>query len=94
MIGIKTLLSLLVLVTGAWAPTVTAQAVDTLNGPPSAPFFNRTDAFLAAGFVAGAFGLVFADQHLAHAPGRELCRLACAAGKDLSRGSVPRRFFW
>jgi len=31
---------------------------------------------------------------LAHAPGRELCRLACAAGEDLSRGSVPRRFFW
>ena len=26
------------------------------------------------------------DQHLAHAPGRELCRLACAAGEDLSRG--------
>lgn len=67
MIGLKTLLSLLVLVTGPWAPAVTAQAADTLNGPPSAPFFNRTDASLAAGFVAGTFGLAFADQDLAHA---------------------------
>jgi membrane-associated phospholipid phosphatase len=66
-IGFKTILSFLVLATGAWAPAVTAQAADTLNGPPPVPFFNRTDAFLAAGFVAGTFGLAFADQHLAHA---------------------------
>ena len=31
------------------------------------------------------------DQQLAHAPGRELCRLTCAA--DLSRGSRAAAIF-
>ena len=67
MIRFKTLLSLLVLIAGPWASPATAQVADTLNGPPQAPFFNRTDVFLAAGFAAGAFGLAFSDQQLAHA---------------------------
>ena len=67
MIRFKTLFSLLVLIAGPWASAVTAQAADTLDGPPPAAFFNRTDVFLAAGFVAGAFGLAFSDQRLAHA---------------------------
>ena len=67
MIRFKTLLSLLVLIAGPWASSATAQVADTLNGPPQAPFFNRTDAFLAAGFVADAFGLALSDRHLAHA---------------------------
>ena len=67
MIRFKTLLSLFVLIAGPWASSAAAQVADTLNGPPQDPFFNRTDAFLAAGFIAGAFGLAFSDQHLAQA---------------------------
>jgi hypothetical protein len=67
MIRCKVLLSLLVLVAGPWASSATAQVSDTLTGPPQAPFFDRTDVFLAAGFVGGAVGLAFADQQLAHA---------------------------
>ena len=67
MIRFKTLPSLFVLIAVPWASSATAQAADTLNRPPPDPFFNRTDAFLAAGFVAGAFGLAFSDQQLAEA---------------------------
>ena len=67
MIRFKRLFSLFVLIACPWASSVTAQVADTLSGPPQAPFFNRSDVFLAAGFVAGAFGLAFSDQQLAHA---------------------------
>ena len=66
LIRFETLLSLVVLIAGPWTSSATAQVADTLNGPPQAPFFNRTDAFLATGFVVGAFGLAFSDQQLAH----------------------------
>lgn len=67
MIRLKAFLSLLVLCVGPWASSATAQVADTLTGPHQDPFFNRTDVFLAAGFVGGAVGLAFSDRQLAHA---------------------------
>ena len=67
LIRFETLLSLVVLIAGPWTSSATAQGADTLNGPPQAPFFDRTDVVLAAGFVGGAVGLAFSDQQLAHA---------------------------
>lgn len=58
--------TLLILVLGPVASALAAQGTDTPVEPPPAPFFSRADALLAAGFVAGTFGLAFADQRLAH----------------------------
>ena len=62
---IKTCISVLLLIIGPGVSSVTAQVADTLEQPSPTPFFNRTDAFLAAGFAVGALGLAFSDQHLA-----------------------------
>src|SRR5438093_746587 len=55
----------LLIVLGAAAP-LTGQTADSTSDRPGTPFFRRDDAFLAAGFVAGTFGLAFADRRLAH----------------------------